>query len=42
MIVSRARDGERIAFTIMDPRTRKLHQQFEVVEKSISEEDTLM
>lgn len=41
-IVSRASEGERIAFTIMDSRSRKLHQQFEVIEKSISEEDTLM
>lgn len=39
-IVSRAQEGERTMFTIMDSRSRKLHQQFEVIEKSISEEDT--
>ncbi|HMS72652.1 MAG TPA: hypothetical protein PKB03_06415, partial [Baekduia sp.] len=39
-IISRANDGSKIAYTIMDDRTRKLHQQYEVVEKSISEEDS--
>lgn len=38
-IVSRAQDTEQIAFTIMDDRTRKLHQQFEVIEKSLSEQE---
>jgi hypothetical protein len=41
-IVSRAQDGERVAFTIMDVKTRKLHEQFEVIEKSIAEEDSLL
>jgi len=38
-IISRAVEGQRVAFTIMDDQTRKLHQQFEVIEKSISEAD---
>ncbi len=41
-IVSRATEGQRIVFTVMDSRSRKLHQQFEVIEKSISEEDTVI
>lgn len=41
-IVSRASEGSRIVFTVMDTRSRKLHEQFEVVEKSLAEEDTLL
>ena len=38
-IVGRHVEGDRIAFTVMDSRSRKLHTQFEIVERSFAEED---
>ena len=41
-IVARAVDRERVIWTVMDGRTRSLHRQLEVIERSFADEDRLM
>lgn len=35
-------DGERVVFDVLDHLGRTLHRQFEVVERSVADEDTLL
>lgn len=41
-IVGRHVAGQRVTFQVMDPHSRKLHTQLEVIEPTFAEEDKMM